>query len=100
MKIRKDDKVIVISGKDKGKTGTVEKVFKNENRLVVSGVNVMKVHKRPTRSDQKGQIIDKVMPIHISNVMVLDKSGKKTRVGLKISDGKKIRISKKTGDII
>ncbi len=100
MKIRKNDKVIVISGKDKGKSGSVEKVLKSENRVVVSGVNIKKVHKRPTRSDQKGQIIEKSLPLNISNVMLLDKNGKRTRVGFKKNDGKKVRVSKKTGNII
>ncbi len=100
MKIRKDDKVIVISGKDKGKSGSVERVFKKENRVIVSGINLRKVHKRPTRSDQKGQIVDKYLPINISNIMLVGKNGKPTRVGFKKNDGKKVRISRKTGDII
>lgn len=100
MKIKKNDKVIVISGKDKGKTGSVESVFKKESKIIVSGINLRKVHKRATRSDQKGQIVDKTMPIHVSNVMIVDKNGKQTRVGLKKVDGKKVRIAKKSGNVI
>ena len=68
MKVKKDDKVIVLSGKDKGKTGTVVKSLPKENKVIVSGVNVLKVHKKPRKGGEKGQIIDKTMPIHVSNV--------------------------------
>ncbi len=101
MKIKKNDKVIVIAGKDKGKTGVVEKVIKSENRVVISGVNVRKVHKKPTRSGQKGQIVEVSMSINSSNVMLVDpKNGKPTRVGLKKVDGKKVRFSKRSSEII
>lgn len=101
MKIKKNDKVIVIAGKDKGKTGVIEKVIKSENRVVISGVNVRKVHKKPTRSGQKGQIVEVSMSINSSNVMLVDpKNGKPTRVGLKKVDGKKVRFSKKSSEII
>lgn len=68
MHIKKDDKVIVLTGKDKGKTGTVIKSMPKEGRVVVSGVNVLKVHQKPRRSGEKGQIVDKTMPINASNV--------------------------------
>ena len=68
MKIKKDDKVIVLTGKDKGKTGTVTKALPRENKVVVSGVNVLKVHTKARRSGEKGQIVDKTMPINVSNV--------------------------------
>ena len=68
MKIKKDDKVIVLTGKDKGKTGSVIKAFPKEDRIIVSGVNVLKVHQKPRKGGEKGQIIDKTMPIHVSNV--------------------------------
>ncbi len=68
MHIKKDDKVIVLTGKDKGKTGTVIKSMPKEGRVIVSGVNVLKVHQKPRRSGEKGQIIDKTMPINASNV--------------------------------
>ena len=68
MKIKKDDKVIVLTGKDKGKTGSVIKAFPKEDKVLVSGVNVLKVHQKPRKSGEKGQIIDKTMPIDVSNV--------------------------------
>lgn len=68
MHIKKDDKVIVLKGKDKGKTGTVTQAFPKENKVIVSGINVLKVHQKPRKSGEKGQIIDKTMPIHASNV--------------------------------
>ena len=73
MKIKKDDKVIVLTGKDKGKTGSVLKAFPKENKIVVSGVNVLKKSQKPRKSNEKGQIIDKTMPIHVSNVKKLEK---------------------------
>jgi len=68
MQIKKDDKVIVLTGKDKGKTGSVTKAFPKDNKVIVSGVNVLKVHQKPRKGGEKGQIIDKTMPIHVSNV--------------------------------
>ena len=68
MHVKKDDKVIVLTGKDKGKTGNVVKSLPKENKVIVSGVNVLKVHQKPRKSGEKGQIIDKTMPIHVSNV--------------------------------
>ena len=68
MNVKKDDKVIVLTGKDKSKTGLVIKALPKENKVIVSGVNVLKVHKKPRKSGEKGQIIDKTMPIHVSNV--------------------------------
>jgi len=68
MHIKKDDKVIVLTGKDKGKSGTVTKAFPKENKVIVSGVNVLKTHQKAKRSGEKGQIVDKTMPINASNV--------------------------------
>jgi large subunit ribosomal protein L24 len=73
MHIKKDDKVIVLTGKDKGKTGSVTKSLPKENKIIVSGVNVLKVHQKPRKSGEKGQIIDKTMPIHVSNVKKVEK---------------------------
>ena len=73
MHVKKDDKVIVLSGKDKGKTGTVTKSLPKENKIIVSGVHVLKVHQKPRKSGEKGQIIDKAMPIHVSNVKIVGK---------------------------
>ena len=68
MNIKKDDKVIVLTGKDKGKTGTVTKSFPKDNKVIVSGINVIKKHQKARKSGEKGQIIDKTMPIHVSNI--------------------------------
>ncbi|MEK7185270.1 MAG: 50S ribosomal protein L24 [Patescibacteria group bacterium] len=99
MKIRKDDNVIVVSGKSRGKTGKVVLALPKENKVVIAGVNVIKVHKRAQKSGTKGQIIDKSMPIHVSNVMLIDpKNSKPSRIGItRDKDGKKSRVSKKSG---
>jgi large subunit ribosomal protein L24 len=76
MHIKKDDKVIVLTGKDKGKSGTVTKAFPKENKVIVSGVNVLKTHQKARRSGEKGQIVDKTMPIHVSNLRLADKAKK------------------------
>lgn len=73
MHVKKDDKVIVLTGKDKGKTGSVVKALPKENKVIVSGVNVLKVHQKPRKSGEKGQIIDKTMPINVSNVKKVEK---------------------------
>lgn len=98
MKIRKDDNIIVITGKDKGKTGKVTKSLPKENKVIVAGINLRKVHERARKGGQKGQIIDKAMPMSVSNVMIVDpKTSKGTRIGLKVEGGKKIRVAKKSG---
>lgn len=96
MKIKKGDKVIVISGKDAGKTGTVTRVLPREDRIFVEGVNVRTKHEK-ARGTQKGRIVERETPIHVSNVMIADpKSGKGTRVGIMRKDGKRVRIAKKS----
>lgn len=99
MKIKKGDKVIVLTGKDKGKTGEVTRAIPTEGKVVVSGVNIAKRHmKNKFNTDKKGEIIDKTMPIHASNVALIDtKSNKATRVGYKVEGDKKVRIAKKSG---
>lgn len=97
MKIKRDDNVIVISGKDRGKTGKVVKALPKENKVIISGVNVVKVHERPKKSGSKGQVVDKAMPVHVSNVMIVDpKENKPTRVGIKVTDQGKVRIAKRS----
>lgn len=99
-KIKKGDTVKVLTGRDKGKTGTVTQVLPKEDRVVVEGVNVVKRHQRQTQQTQGG-IIEKNAPIHVSNVALVDpKSGDATRVGFKIEDGKKVRVAKKSGEVI
>jgi len=101
MKIKKDDKVIVIAGKDKGKVGKVLRAFPSENKVVVDGVNIKKKHQKPTRGGQKGQIIEKPFPIDVSNVMFVDpKTGKGTRIGKTLVKGKYVRVAKKSGTVI
>lgn len=96
MKIKKDDNVIVISGKDKGKEGKVLKVFKAKDLVLVEGINTKKKHAKPRRSGQKGQIVEQISPVHVSNVMLVE-GGKGVRAGFKIKGDKKVRISRKTG---
>jgi large subunit ribosomal protein L24 len=97
-KYKKGDEVIVKVGKDKGKIGKISKVITSNEKVVVTGVNVSKKHQKPSQ-DSKGGIIDKEMPIHISNILAYDaKSKKSSKVGFKIEDGKKIRILKSTGE--
>lgn len=101
MKLKKGDQVVVITGKDKGKTGEISLVIPADNKVVVSGVNMMTKHKKPTQFSQGG--LEKTeAPIHVSNVALADpKSGKATRVGFKdLKDGKKVRIAKKSGETI
>ncbi len=84
MHVKKDDKVIILAGKDKGKTGTITKAIPKENKVVVSGVHVLKVHQKPRKGGEKGQIIDKAMPIHVSNVALVGSKPKRS-VGNKSS---------------
>lgn len=101
MKIRKGDTVQVITGKDKGKTGKIIKVLREENRVVVEGINIVKRHQRALRRGQESGVIEKPAPIHASNVMLLDPTSKvPTRVGYQIEGKVKKRISRKTSKII
>ncbi|TAL49320.1 50S ribosomal protein L24 [Patescibacteria group bacterium] len=101
MKIKKGDTVYIHSGKDKGKKGKVLKALPRTLKVIVEGVNVKKVHRRPTRAGQKGQVIDKTAPIAAAAVMILDpKTGKPTRIGYREVGGKKVRVAKKSGNVI
>jgi len=99
--IRKGDKVVVISGSDKGKKGAVLKVFPKESRALVQGVNMVKRHQRQTQSQQAG-IVTKEAPVHLSNIALTDpKTGAATRVGYKtLGDGRRVRVAKKSGEVI
>jgi large subunit ribosomal protein L24 len=101
-KIRKGDEVIVITGKDKGKRGTVLNVILAEDRVVVEGVNVVKKHQKPNpMRGVQGGIVEKTMSIHVSNVALFNKAtGKADRVGFKVEDGKKVRVFKSNGAVI
>ncbi|MFC7365904.1 MULTISPECIES: 50S ribosomal protein L24 [Bhargavaea] len=105
MHVKKGDKVQVITGKDKGKTGVILAAFPKKDRVIVEGVNIIKKHTKPNQESPQGGIVSKEAPIHVSNVMLLDpKSGEPTRIGYKEEeqDGKMVtvRVSKKSGEII
>jgi len=99
MKIKKGDRVQVLSGKDRGREGVVMRAIPEAGKVIVEGVNVAKKHQRPTRATMQGGIIDRDMPIDVSNVAIISPSdGRPTRVGYRFDDrGRKIRICKRTG---
>lgn len=99
MKIRKGDRVVVLAGKDKGREGVVSRALPERQRVIVEGVNIARKHTKPRSAEQPGGIIDKAMPIHISNVAVISpQDGKPTRVGYRLeSNGSKVRVCKRTG---
>jgi large subunit ribosomal protein L24 len=98
-KLKKGDRVIVLAGKDKGKTGEITQVMPKDNKAVVDGVNVAIRHTRQSAQGQGGRV-PKAMPIDLSNLAVMDKNGKATRVGFREEDGKKVRYAKTTGEAI
>ncbi len=99
MRIKKGDRVVVLTGKDRGAEGIVEKAMPESGKVIVDGINIAKKHQAPTRGDQQGGIIDKALPFPVSRVAVISPSdGKATRVGYRFdADGTKIRICKRTG---
>ena len=98
-KLKKGDKVVVLAGKDKGKEGEISAVMPKANKAIVDGVNIAIRHTRQSSQGQGGRL-PKAMPIDLSNLALLDKNGKPTRVGFKVEDGKKVRIAKTTGEAI
>ena len=99
--IKKDDTVIVRTGSDKGKTGKVLKVLVKENRAIVEGINLVSKSTKPSAKNPQGGIVKQEAAIHISNLSLIDpKSGKATRIAVKVEDGKKVRIAKKSGEEI
>jgi len=101
MKLKKGDNVIIIAGKDKGKKGKIASVLVAKNKVVIEGMNIMKKHQHPRKSGELGTKIDIAMPIHVSNVHILDsKTGLGTRIGKKKVNGKMVRITKKSGQEI
>jgi large subunit ribosomal protein L24 len=101
LKLRKGDKVMVIAGKDRGKSGKILRSFPRENRVLVEGVNIVKRHTRPTQKNPQGGIVERESPIHISNVMlVCPRCNQPTRVGRKITPEGKLRVCKKCGEEI
>jgi large subunit ribosomal protein L24 len=101
-KIKKGDRVVVMVGRDKGKSGEVRQVIPTESRAIVAGVNLVRRHTRPSAQNAEGGILSKEAPIHLSNLAIADpKTGKPTRVGFKIlDDGRKVRVAKGSGDLI
>ncbi|MFS0784218.1 50S ribosomal protein L24 [Bacillus sp. 1P06AnD] len=99
MHVKKGDKVVVISGKDKGKQGVILEAYPKKDRVLVEGVNIVKKHSKPSQMNPQGGIISQEAAIHASNVMLIDpKTGNPTRVGYKVVDGKKVRVSVKSGE--
>ena len=100
-KIKKGDRVVVLTGKDKGRQGQVLRVTPKDSRVLVAGINMVKRHTRPTQTDPQGGIKNKEASLHISNVALLDpKSGEPTRVGFRIVGDKKVRVAKESGEVI
>lgn len=98
--IKKGDRVQVIAGESKGQEGKVLRVLVKENKAIVEGVNMVTKHTKPNAKNTQGGILKKEAPIHVSNLMVIDSSGKPTRIGRKIENGRLVRYSKKTGEVI
>ena len=100
-RIKKGDNVVVLSGKDKGSTGTVTKVMPKDGKVVVSGVNMISRHTKPSQADPEGGVKRREAPIHVSNVAIKDpKTGKAARVGFEVRDGKKVRVLKGSGEVL
>jgi large subunit ribosomal protein L24 len=100
LKIKKGDKVVILSGKDKGKTGEVTQAFPRESKVVVSGVNIATRHRKPTQANPQGGLDRFEAPLHVSNVAIATADGKPTRVRFEMQDGKKVRVAVKTGEKI
>ena len=101
-KIRRDDEVIVLAGKDKGKTGKVTKVLVEDSKVFVEGVNLVKKHQKPVpQLQQAGGIVEKEAPIHVSNVAIVNPAtGKADRIGFRVEDGKKVRFFKSNNELV
>ena len=99
-KIKRNDQVQVLAGRDRGRRGEVRQVLPSDGRAVVTGINMIKKHQRSTGPQQPGGIIDREAPIDLSNLALMDTSGKATRVGFRFEDGKKVRFAKTTGETI
>ncbi len=98
MKIRKGDRVVVLQGKDRGKEGVVMRAMPKEGKVIVDGVNIARKHQKARKATMQGGIIDKDMPIEVSNVAIVGSDGKPTRIGYKVQkDGTKVRIDRRTG---
>jgi large subunit ribosomal protein L24 len=97
MKLKKGDEVIVLAGKDLGRRGTITRVLTDSDRVIVDGMNMVRKHQKPTRATMQGGIIDKEMPMHVSNVALLCKDCGATRIGYRVTDAGKVRVCRKCG---
>ena len=101
MKLKKGDKIIVVAGKNRGETGTIVRVMPKDDLVLIDGINMVKRHQRATSAGRAGQIVDKAMPLHVSNVMLADpKTGKPTRVRIVKKDGARSRVAVKSNQEI
>ena len=100
LKIKKGDRVVVLSGKDKGKTGEVTKSFPKDAKVIVSGVNIATRHRKPSQANPQGGLERVEAPMHVSKVAIATKDGKPSRVRFELQDGKKVRVAVKTGETI
>lgn len=101
MHVKKGDKVKVLAGKDRGKTGVILEAYPKNERVLVEGVNMVQKHAKPSQENPQGGILNQEAAIHVSNVLPIDpKTGEATRVGYEVRDGKKVRIAKKSGELL
>ena len=100
MKYKVGDNVKIIAGDQKGSSGKIVKIYRSKNKALVEGINMVKKHNKPNANNPKGGIVEKESPVHISNISFVTKDGNTTRVGYKVEDGKKVRISTKTKETI
>jgi len=100
IKIKRDDKVLVIAGEHKGLEGKVVRVIRDQNKAIVEGINLIKKHSKPTAQNPQGGIIEKEAPIHISNLSLTTPDGEATRVGFRMEDENKVRFAKKNNEIL
>ena len=100
IKIKRDDNVLVIAGEHKGSMGRVIKVIKDQNKVIVEGVNVIKKHSKPSAQNPQGGIVEKEAPIHVSNLSLTTPDGQATRVGYRLEDGHKVRFAKKNNEVV
>ena len=100
IKIKRDDKVIIIAGEHKGSEGKVIKVMRDQNKAIIEGVNLIKKHSKPSAQNPQGGIIEKEAPIHISNLSLTTSDGEASRVGYRVEDGNKVRFAKKNNELL
>lgn len=100
IKIKRDDKVLVIAGEHKGSAGKVIKVMRDQNKAIIEGVNMIKKHAKPSAQNPQGGIVEKEAPIHISNLSLTTADGQATRVGYRFEDGNKARFAKKNNEVV